>query len=162
VAKGSIVDVAKSSVAVAAREGVPKPDISTPDALKATLLAAKSVVYADPARGASSGIHVDSVLKRLGIYAEMAPKTVLRPGGYVVEAVAAGEAELGLHQVSEILPVHGVTLLGPLPAELQRITPYAAAVGRTEQPERAAAVLAFITGPDVHPILRAKGLEPAS
>lgn len=149
-------------VGVAVREGAAKPDITTTASFRAAVLNARSIVYADPGRGASSGIHVASVLQRLGIAEAVAAKTILKPGGYVVEAVASGTAELGLHQISEILPVPGVQLIGPLPPELQRVTTYVAAIGRTEHPDEAREVLAYLTGPDARAILSAKGLEPAA
>src|SRR5262245_7750374 len=103
VAAGSRVDIARVGIGVAVREGAPRPDIATPEALKQTLLAAKSLVYVDPARGATSGVHFAGVLERLGIADAVRGKTTLVPGGYAAEVVAKGEAELCVHQISEIL-----------------------------------------------------------
>src|SRR6476620_9908057 len=127
---GSRTNLSRVGVGVVVKEGAPKPDISSVDAFKETLLAAKSVAYIDPAAGGSSGIYVAGLLDKLGIAAEIKPKAKLKKGGYVAELIANGEAELGLHQISEILPVKGVKLVGPLPAEIQYYTSYAAAVGK--------------------------------
>ena len=122
---GTRTDLARAGVGVGVREGAPKPDISTPEAFKQSLLAAKSLVYVDPAQGATSGIHFAGVLQRLGIADAVKGKTILWPGGYAAEAVAKGDAEIVVHQISEILPVKGVTMIGPLPKDLQKITIYA-------------------------------------
>ena len=118
--------IARVGIGVAVNEKARAPDISTVDAFRRTLLAAKSVVYIDPKVG-TSGKHVAAVLERLGITAEVNAKARLGQGGYIVEPVGRGEIELGIHQISEILPVKGVKLAGPLPAELQKYTTYVAA-----------------------------------
>src|SRR2546430_10960303 len=110
------------------RQGAPQPDISTVDAFKRALLEARSIVYNDPAIGATSGIHFAAVLERLGIAEAVKPKTVLWKGGYAAEALLNGQAELCVHQISEILPVKGVVLVGPLPAELNKVTVYAGSI----------------------------------
>ena len=117
--------IARVGIGVAVNEKAPSPDISTVEAFKRTLLAAKSVVYIDPKVG-TSGKHVAEVLERLGIAREVNAKAKLGSGGYIVEPVGKGEIELGLHQVSEILPVKGVKLVGELPRELQKYTIYVA------------------------------------
>jgi len=161
VASGSIVNVARSSVSVAAREGVPKPDISTADALKATLLAAKSVVYADPAKGGASGVHFAKVVDKLGITDAMKPKTVLVPGAQAAEVVSKGQAELGVAMASEIVPVAGAQLVGPLPADLGMTLVFSAGVGATNKDrEAASALIRFITGSDGVNVLKAKGMDP--
>ena len=118
--------IARVGVGVAVNEKAPSPDISTVAAFKRTLLAAKSVVYIDPKVG-TSGKHVAEVLARLGIADQVNAKAKLGQGGYIVEPVGRGEIELGIHQISEILPVKGVKLVGPLPSELQKYTTYVAA-----------------------------------
>ena len=118
--------IARVGIGVAVNEKAPTPDISTVEAFRRTLLAAKSIVYIDPKVG-TSGKHVAEVLSRLGILDEINRKTVLGQGGYIVEPVGRGEVELGIHQISEILPVKGVKLVGPLPPELQKYTTYVAA-----------------------------------
>src|SRR5258705_900631 len=107
-ASGSITNVAGTPVAVAVRAGAPKPDISTVDALKRTLLAAKSIVYADPAKGGASGVYFAHVVDRLGIADQLKSKTILVPGAQAAEVVANGEAEIGVAQTSEIVPVRSV------------------------------------------------------
>jgi molybdate transport system substrate-binding protein len=118
--------IARVGIGVAVNEKAPSPDISTVEAFKRTLLAAKSVVYIDPKVG-TSGKHVAEVLERLGIAEQVNAKARLGQGGYIVEPVGRGEIELGIHQISEILPVKGVKLVGPLPRELQKYTTYVAA-----------------------------------
>ena len=153
---GSRVDIARTGMGVGVREGAPRPDISSTEAFKQTLLAARSIVYVDPAQGATSGIHFASVLQRLGIADAMKPKTTLVPGGYPAELVAKGEVELVVHQISEIVPVKGVTLVGPLPKDLQKVTTYSAGVAaKTTSAELARGFIAFLT----RPAFRAKFAE---
>src|SRR5436309_1291604 len=116
---GSRANLARVGVGVMVRAGAPQPDVSSVEAFKQALLAAKSVAYIDPASGGSSGIYVAGLIDKLGIADQVKPKAKLIPGGALAEHVARGEAELGIHQISEILPVKGVTLVGPLPAEIQ-------------------------------------------
>jgi molybdate transport system substrate-binding protein len=142
------------------KEGAPVPDIGSVDAFKRALLAAKSVAYIDPASGGSSGIYLSGLFDKLGIAADIKPKAKLKQGGYVAELIANGEAELGLHQISEILPVKGVKLVGPLPAEIQNYTTYAAGVGtEAKQPEAAHAMLKLLTGAAADGVLKARGME---
>ena len=159
--RGSRVDIARTGIGVAVREGAPKPDIATPEAFKQALLSAKSIAYVDPASGATSGIYFASLLQRLGIADAVKGKTVLRTGGgYVAELVARGEAELAVHQISEIVPVKGATLVGPLPRELQKVTVYSAALPtRGTITEPAKALVEFMTRPAVKPRLAAAGLD---
>ena len=116
VVAGTRADLAKTGVGVMVKAGAPAPDISTVDAFKRALLAAKSVAFIDPKAGGSSGIYVEGLLRRLGIADQINAKAVLVHGGAVADHVANGEAEIGIHQISEILPVAGVKLVGPLPA----------------------------------------------
>jgi len=147
---GSRTNLGRVGVGVVVKEGAPKPDISSVDAFKKTLLAAKSVAYIDPAAGGSSGIYVAGLLDKLGVAADVKPKAKLIPGGAVAEHVARGEAEIGIHQISEILPVKGITLVGPLPADIQNYTVYAAK-----------ALLKTLSGPAAADVLKSKGMEPA-
>ena len=163
VAAGSRTAVASVGVGVMVREGAPKPDVATVDAFKRALLAAKSVAYIDPASGGSSGIYIDRLLERLGIAAEIRPRAKLKKGGYVADLLVSGEAELGLHQISEIVPVKGVVLVGPLPAEIQNVTTYAAGLSATSKQQDAARQLVrLFSGPSARAILQAKGMQPAS
>ena len=162
VVPGTRTDLAKTGIGVVVKAGAPLPDISTVAAFKRALLAAKSVAYIDPKAGGSSGIYVGGLLERLGIAAQVNAKAVLVHGGAVADHVADGEAELGIHQISEILPVAGVTLVGPLPADIQNFTTYAAGIGSQAQDVAAArAVLKFLSGEESIAIIKAKGMEPA-
>ncbi len=160
---GSRADLARTGVGVVIKAGAPLPDISTVDAFKRALLAAKSVAYIDPKAGGSSGIYVAKLLERLGIAKEVNAKAVLVQGGEVATHVADGEAELGIHQISEILPVPGVTLVGPLPAAIQNFTVYAAGVATAAKDGAAArGLVKFLAGPEAVPIIKSKGMEPAA
>ena len=160
VVPGSRTDIARAGVGVGVREGAPTPDISTPEAFKQTLLAAKSLVYVDPAQGATSGFHFAGVLQRLGIADAVKGKTILWPGGYAAEAVAKGDAEVVVHQISEILPVKGVTLVGPLPRDLQKITIYAAGIaGKSTVPDAAKTFVAYLARPMSKAKFAAAGLD---
>ncbi len=145
------------------KDGAPKPDISSVDAFKKALLAAKSVAYIDPASGGSSGIYVAKLLDQLGIADQIKPKAKLKQGGYVADLIVSGEAELGIHQISEIVPVKGVTLVGPLPRDIQNYTTYAAGIsGAPGDAEGAEALVKFLTGPRTGELLKQKGMEPTA
>jgi molybdate transport system substrate-binding protein len=162
VAAGSGTNLAKVGVGVVVKEGAPLPDISSVDAFKRTVIAAKSVAYIDPASGGSSGIFVDRLLDKLGIAGDVKPKAKLIPGGAVAEHIANGEAEIGIHQISEILPVKGATLVGPLPTEIQNYTVYAAGIGAdSKQAEAGKSLIKLLTGPGAAAVLTAKGMQPA-
>jgi molybdate transport system substrate-binding protein len=158
--RGSRVDLAKVGMGLAVKEGAALPDIATVDAFKRVLLAAKSVAYIDPQAGGSSGIYFDKLLDRLGIGEQIRAKAKLRQGGYVAELVANGEAELAVHQISEIVPVKGVVLAGALPMEIQNTTVYAAAIGPTAtDASLAKSLVSYLAGPNAAPILKRKGME---
>ena len=160
-AAGSIVNVAGTAVSVAARAGAPKPDITSVDAFKSLLLAAKSIVYADPAKGGASGVYFARVLDRLGIAEQMKAKTILVPGAQAADVVAKGEAELGVGQASEIVPVTGAQLVGPLPGEYASMTVFTAGIGAgSKAPDAAKALIQFLTGPSAAPVFKSKGFEP--
>jgi molybdate transport system substrate-binding protein len=135
---GNAKKVARIGIGVAVREGAPVPDLSSAEAFKRAVLGAKSIICMDPAIG-TSGKHVDEIFHRLGIKDQIRQKCRLGQGGYITEAVARGEIELGIHHIAEITPVKGARLAGPLPPELQVETVYVA-VARTG----AAGVTAFI------------------
>jgi molybdate transport system substrate-binding protein len=163
IAAGSRVNLASVSIGVVVKEGAPKPDVSTVDAFKRALLEAKSVAYIDPASGGSSGIYIDKLLERLGIADQVRPKAKLKKGGYVAELIVSGEAELGLHQISEIVPVKGAVLVGPLPKEIQNTTTYAAGLSASPQNKEAAqALIKMFSGPAAATVLKSKGMEPAT
>ena len=159
-ASGSITNVAATPVALAIRAGAPKPDISTVDALKRTLLAAKSIVYADPAKGGASGVYFATVVERLGITDQLKSKTILVPGAQAAEVLAKGEAEIGVAQSSEIVPIAGAELLGPLPGEFASTTVWTIGIGTTTKvPEAAKSFIQFLTGPIARPVFNAKGFQ---
>ena len=143
---GARYDLGVAVMAAAVREGAPRRDISTPEALKATLLDVKSLTYMDPTRG-TSGKHFDeTVLPQLGVRDAVRAKTTFGEGGFIAEKVARGEVEIVFHQLTEILPVAGVAILGPLPESLQKKTVYTGAVmGKAAHPAEARALLEFIT-----------------
>jgi molybdate transport system substrate-binding protein len=157
---GSKVDLAKVGMGVAVKTGAPHPDIATVEAFKRALLEAKSVAYIDPKAGGSSGIYFDALIDRLGIGQDIRAKAKLKQGGHVADLVANGEAELAVHQISEIVPVKGASLVGPLPAPVQNITTYAAGVGAAaKEPAAAKALLGYLAGPAAQPVLKARGME---
>src|SRR5213076_57732 len=121
-AADNVTTLASAGISVAIRRGAPRPDISSPDALKRTLLAAKSISYVNPASGGASGIHFAKVLDRLGIANEMKSKTVFpspQTPAAVGVVVASGEAEIGVHIIQEVISVAGIDVVGPLPGDLQ-------------------------------------------
>src|SRR6476646_5518552 len=163
IAPGSRVNLATVGVGVVVKEGAPKPDVSTVEAFKRALLAAKSVAYIDPASGGSSGVYIEKLLERLGIADQIRPKAKLKNGGHVADLIVGGEAELGLHQISEIVPVKGAALVGPLPKEIQNTTTYAAGLtASTQNKDAAQALIKMFSGPAAAAMLTSKGMEPAT
>jgi molybdate transport system substrate-binding protein len=158
-------DVARTGIGIAVRKGAPKPDVSSPEALKRALLAAKTVGHAAPAGGSITAAHIQGVFERLGIATQVAPKVKLSaggPNGRVSVLVSSGQAEIGLQQVSELMSNPGVEVIGMLPAELQQITVYAAGVTvSAREAEAAKALIKALTAPSAAPIYKAKGLDPA-
>jgi molybdate transport system substrate-binding protein len=160
---GTRADLARTGIGVVMKESAPRPDIGTVEAFKRTLLAAKSVAYIDPEAGGSSGIYVGKLLQRLGIADAVNAKAVLVQGGAVASHVVDGEAEIGIHQISEILAVEGAVLVGPLPAEIQNFTVYSTGVSvAAKHSATANEFVKFLTGPHALPIIKAKGMEPPS
>ena len=162
---GGPTDVARTGIGVAVRKGAPKPDVSSPEALKRALLAAKSIAHTAPAGGGVTAAHVMGVFEKLGIAAEVTPKVKLAaggPNGRVSVLVSSGEAEIGLQQVSELMSNPEVEVIGMLPAELQLITIYSAGVTASAREAQAAkALIKALTAPAAAPIYKAKGLDPA-
>ena len=156
--------LARVGIGVAVRTGAAKPDISSVEAFRRTLLAAKSIVYTDPASGGASGIHFEKVLDRLGIAKEIKAKSILnaRPATTPsAEIVARGEAELGIQLISEIVSVPGAELLGPLPGELQAMNViFAGIVTTAREPAAARVLFKFLTSPAAAAVIKASGMEP--
>jgi molybdate transport system substrate-binding protein len=158
VVAGSRVDLVRSSIGMAVRAGAPKPDIGTVDALKRTLLQAKSIAYS----ASASGVYLSHELfPRLGIADQIQAKCQRIPSGPVGVAIARGDAEIGFQQISELLPVPGIDYVGPLPPEVQKVTVFSAgiAVG-AKQPDAARSLIKFLASPAVVPAIKKSGLEP--
>ena len=163
IAADSWVDIATNRIGVAVRSGAPKPDIGSVEAVRRTLLEAKSIVYTDPAVGGRSGMHFAIVIERLGIADQVKAKSILNDGSLSAELVARGEAEIAIQFISEIVVVRGVDLIGPLPEELQEITVVAAAIAKSaEHPDAARALIDFLISPSAAPVIKAKGMEPCN
>jgi molybdate transport system substrate-binding protein len=154
----SRVDLAESRIGVAVRAGAPKPDISTVDALRRTLLAAPSIAYS----ASASGVYVSTELyKKLGIEAEVAPKSRRILSERVAAVVARGEADIGFQQISEILGIPGAELVGPLPPEVQQVTVFSAGVlTNAQQPEAATELIHFLSSEDASETIASTGLDP--
>ena len=159
---GNVTAVARSGIVVVVRKGAPKPDISSPDALKRALLAAKSVTYGNPADGGASGIHFAKVLDRLGIANEMKAKTIYaKAGGDAGVLVADGKAEMGVNQLQVLMPVAGIDIVGPLPGDLQATTVFSAAIMTGARNAAASkALVDFLRTPEAAKVIKAKGMEP--
>lgn len=159
----SVVDLARVGIGVVVPDGAALPDISSVAHFRQALLDARSVAYIDPASGGSSGIYLAQLFRQWGIASQIDGKVLKVQGGSVAEHIARGEATLGLHQISEILPVKGVTLVGPLPAEIQNYTVYTAAISSTSvERDAARAYLRLLTGPEAMQVLKEKGLAGPS
>jgi molybdate transport system substrate-binding protein len=161
---GSETLLARSGIGVAVRKGASKPDISSPEALKRTLLAAKSITYSNPVLGGASGTHFAKVLDRLGIGSEMKAKTVFsKVPGEVGQLVANGEAEIAVHQIQELISVPGIEIVGPLPGDLQSTIVFSGAImAGTKEAEIGKALINFLRTPDAAAAIKAKGMEPAT
>ena len=158
---GAGVELAESTIGIAVQAGAPAPDVSSIDAFKRTLLAAKSVAYS----ASVSGQYLTTELyQQLGIADEMLPKSVFAGGGIRSGAVCArGDAQLAVQQISELLPIDGIDHITPLPDALQRRTLVAAGIAHTTLDEgRARKALTFLTSVDAHAEIRANGLTPVS
>jgi molybdate transport system substrate-binding protein len=154
----SRVDLARSKIGMAVRAGAMKPDISSVEAFKQALLAAKSIAYSDSA----SGVYVSTELfQRLGIAEELRAKSKEIKGERVGNVVARGEAEIGFQQISELLPVHGIDFVGPIPAELQKVTVFSAGVATSaKDPSAAKTLIEFLASPAAIAAIKKSGLEP--
>jgi len=168
VAGGATAVLFRAPIAVAVKEGAPKPDISSDEKFKQALLNAKSIAYVDPASGGTSGIHIAKVLEKLGIADQVKAKTKLVSAGpgqgspRVGEPVARGEAEIGIQPISELNEVKGITVVGPLPEDLQSpdLVYVAGSPMLSEQPVAAKALIDFLNGPRANEVYKSKGVQP--
>lgn len=157
---GSRIDVARSLIGVAVKKGAPHPDIKTPDALKKTLLAAKTVTFSAPSTGATSGVHTEKMFERLGIGPEMKAKYVLGDGNSTALIVMRGDAEMAIQQISALKP-YDVDVVGALPDELQYVTILSAGLGTApKSPETVQAFIKFLGSPEGVAAIKSVGLEP--
>src|SRR5947209_3294812 len=156
---GSAVDLARSRIGLAVRAGAPQPDIRTVEALKRTLLAAKSMAYSD----SDSGVYLSTELfPKLGIAEQIKGKCKKIEADPVGGVVASGEAEIGFQQISELLPVKGIDIVGELPPGAQRVTVFAAGIPVTSKhPEAAKALIQWLASPAHYTAIEKTGLEPA-
>jgi molybdate transport system substrate-binding protein len=156
---GTRVDVARSFVGIAVKAGAPKPDIGTLDALRAALLSARSVAYS---RIGASGIHFAALIERLGIAAAVNAKAIIVPSGFTAERVVSGEADLAVQQISELMVVPGIEVVGPLPPGAQTVAVFSAGLlAASANADAAAAFTRFLVSDAAGPVLRRTGLEPA-
>ena len=164
-AAGSPATIANSSIGIAVQKGAPKPDISTVEGFKRAMLAAKSIACSKPVGGGQSGVHIARVFAELRITEQMAAKSIYGAGGAAGLAglvLQRGEADIGIQQMAELMAVDGIDVVGPLPVEIQLVTPFVAAIPvNASHPAAAKAVIAFLTTPDAKRVLKAKGLDPA-
>jgi len=155
---GSRTDLMKSGIGVAVRAGSPKPDIGSSEALKKTLLAAKSIGYST----GPSGLHMVSLFERMGIADQIKPKLKQVPSGVQVDSIIVnGEAEIGFQQISELLHSPGLDYIGPLPSEVQKITVYSAGIhSGAKQPDAAKALVKSLATPTAAVVIKKYGMEP--
>jgi len=157
---GTRRDLAHVAIGVAVRKGTALPDIATPEALKRALLDARAVAYVDPTRGTSGRYFDQVVLPALGIANEVHAKAKLQTEGSAAEFLRRGEADIAIQQISELLAAEGVTVVGPLPTPLQKISTYSAAVTTNAQsPEAARELIEFLSTPASKAIFKAKGMD---
>ncbi|HKX40860.1 MAG TPA: substrate-binding domain-containing protein [Burkholderiaceae bacterium] len=162
VERASVKPVAKVGIGVAVKAGVPHPPLQTVEQFKDAVLKARKVAYIDPASGGSSGIYLDGLFQRLGIADAVRAKAILVPGGFSAERIVNGDAELAIQQISELLPVAGVSLVGPLPDEIQNYTTYGVAASAQSATKPATtSFLQMLAAADATAVIRAKGMQPA-
>lgn len=161
IAPGTDTTLASSGVGIAVKAGAPKPDISTPDALKRTLLAAKSIAYSEPSAGGASGVYFAKLLERMGIAEQMKPKTKYPPpGGFSANLLMTGEAELAVQQKPELLHVAGVEVISLLPGDLNVVTEFAAAIMTDgKNADAVAALIKMLQSSEAAAVFRSKGLD---
>jgi molybdate transport system substrate-binding protein len=161
IAPGSDTTLASSGVGIAVKAGAPKPDISTPEALKRTLLAAKSIAYSEPSAGGASGVYFAKLLERMGIAEQMKPKTKYPPpGGFSASLLITGEAELAIQQKPELLHIAGAEIVGLLPGDLNVVTEFAAAImAGSKNADAARSLIKTLQSPAAVAVFRTKGLN---
>ena len=158
--EGATRSLARVAIGVAVKSGAALPDISTVAAFQNALLAARAVAYIDPAAGGSSGIYLSQLFEKWGLAERIKAKAVLVPGGLVAERVVNGQADIAIHQISEILAVPGAILVGPIPAEIQNYTVYAGGVSASAVDAVAArSLIDILSGAAAASVLKAKGME---
>ena len=164
-AAAGVAEIAKSSIGVAVAKGAPKPDISSVESFKRAMLAAKSIACSKPVGGGQSGAHLAKVFEQLGITVQMQAKSKYGAGGAAGLAglvVLRGEADIGIQQMAELMAVDGIDVVGPLPAQIQMVTPFVAGIpANASHPDAGRALIAFLTTPEAKRVLKAKGLEPS-
>ena len=163
IVNGSRADLAQSRVGLAVQKGAPKPDISSAEKFKQTLLAAKSIGTSNPVGGGASGAHIAKVLEQLGIADAVKGKTTFGPGGpagLIGNYLVRKEVEIGLQQIPELMAVPGIDIVGPLPDEIQAITVFSAGLSTGAKEEQAGtALINFLTTPNAKAVLKSKGME---
>jgi molybdate transport system substrate-binding protein len=162
IASGSDATLASSGIGIAVRKGTQRPDISTPEALKRTLLASRAIGYGNPTAGGAAAVHFAKVLERLAIVEEMKAKTKFPPtGGFVGKLLVSGEVDLAVQQIPQLIFVSGAEVVGPLPGDLQVTTVFAAAVpSNANQPDAARALITFLRSQGAAAIFKATGYDP--
>jgi molybdate transport system substrate-binding protein len=160
-----LTDIARSYIGIAVAKGTPKPDLSSVEGFKRALLAAKSIALSKPVGGGASGVHMAKVFEELGITEAMAAKAKYGAGGATGLAglfVLRGEADIGIQQMAELIMVDGIDVVGPLPAAIEGVTQFTAAVpASASHPEAGRALIGFLTTPAAKSVIKAKGLEPS-
>src|SRR6185295_1639378 len=158
--ESSAKPLARVGIGVSIKQGAPVPDISTVDAFKQSLLKARAIAYTDPASGGTAGTYLANLFEKMGIAAELKPKTVLVKGGLAGEKLITGEADIAMQPSSELLAVPGTVLVGPIPLDVQTYILYSGAVSSGARDQAAAdALLAALRGPDTAAVLKKKGME---
>jgi molybdate transport system substrate-binding protein len=154
---GSRVDMARSGIGIAVRKGAPRPDVSSAEALKRALMAAKSIGYST----GPSGVYLSGLFERMGIAEAVNAKTRRAPSGTMIGSIiASGEAEIGFQQVSELIHIAGIDYIGPLPDEVQNVTVFSVGLdAKAKEPEAAKALAQFLTAAAALPVIRKHGLE---
>jgi molybdate transport system substrate-binding protein len=158
VAADSRTDLARSYVGVAVKAGTPYPDIATPEALRASLLAARSVAYS---RIGASGIYFAQLIAQLGVAADINARATIVAAGFTAERLVSGEADIAIQQISELKQVKGIDVVGPIPLALQTPAVFSAGLmAEGARPVEAVRLLRYLASPEVAPVLRQTGLEP--